>query len=296
LTAPATAAAAAAPEPAAVSESETGKREFAYSRSDFERVRALIHRRAGIALAPGKQDMVYSRLARRLRHHGLHSFAAYLDLLERDGGDEWEAFTNALTTNLTDFFREAHHFEALRDLLAAQPRSARLRIWSAAASTGEEPYSIAMTAVEQFGSFSLPVSVLATDIDTQVLNTAQRGVYPLERLEKLSEERRRRFFLRGTGANEGFCRVREELRRVVEFRPLNLLDAHWDVGGPFVAVFCRNVMIYFDKATQRSIIEKVLPLLAPGGLYFAGHSESFLHAADLLRSCGRTTYRRAGEA
>ncbi|MBL6749034.1 MAG: chemotaxis protein CheR [Nevskia sp.] len=286
--------AAAAPADAAAA--EAGRREFRYSRGDFERVRALIHRRAGIALAPGKQDMVYSRLVRRLRHHGLRSFAEYLDLLERDGGDEWEAFTNALTTNLTDFFREAHHFDALRGLLGAQPASARLQIWSAAASTGEEPYSIAMTAVEHFGGFHAPVAVLATDIDTQVLDTARRGVYPAERLAKLGDERRRRFFLRGTGPNEGYCRVRDELRRLVEFRPLNLLDARWDLRGPFAAVFCRNVMIYFDKATQRAIVEKILPLLAPGGLFFAGHSESFLHAADLLKSCGRTTYRRAGEA
>lgn len=267
-------------------------REFSYSKQDFERVRRLIYNRAGISLAPSKEDMVYGRLVRRLRQHGLSSFHQYLDLLERSDDAEWQAFTNALTTNLTAFFREPHHFDALRQLFSQLNRSP-LRLWSAASSTGEEPYSMAMTAVEHFGSMDAPVKILATDIDTQVLDTARQGVYPLERVEKLPPERLRRFFQRGTGQNEGYCRVVEGLRRMVEFRPLNLLDPQWDVRGPFDAIFCRNVMIYFDKATQYRILSRVMPLLADDGLFFAGHSESFFHATDLLQPCGRTVYRKA---
>ncbi|MDR3416702.1 MAG: CheR family methyltransferase [Nevskia sp.] len=267
-------------------------REFEYSRQDFERVRSLIRARAGISLAPGKEDMVYGRLARRLRQHGLSSFREYLDMLEHSDGTEWQAFTNALTTNLTAFFREPHHFDALRELFARLSPHRPLRVWSAAASTGEEPYSLAMTAVEHFGSFTPPVTILATDIDTNVLDTGSRGVYPLERLDKLSLERRRRFFLRGTGQNEGYCRVVEGLRRMIEFKPINLLDSQWHLREPFDAIFCRNVMIYFDKATQYSILSRMVPLLARDGLFFAGHSESFFHATDLLQSCGRTIYRR----
>ncbi|MDP3858376.1 MAG: CheR family methyltransferase [Stagnimonas sp.] len=272
-------------------------RQYAYAARDFERVRRLIHSRAGIALADSKQDMVYSRLVRRLRATGSESFQDYLDRLEQTGdAEEWQAFTNALTTNLTSFFRESHHFDSLAELLRARPRGERSLLWSAAASTGEEPYSIAMTAVEAYGSMTPPVIILATDIDTQVLATAERGIYPLERLEKLSAERKRRFFRRGTGANAGHCRVVDELRALIRFRPLNLLDAQWPIKGPFQAIFCRNVMIYFDKPTQLEIIGKLVPRLAPDGLLYAGHSESFFHAAHLIRPLGRTIYTATGSA
>lgn len=270
------------------------QRPYTYTDRDFERVRALIHQRAGIALADGKRDMVYSRLSRRLRALGQQRFGDYLDSLERDGGDEWQAFTNALTTNLTAFFRESHHFDILHSHLTAQAGAAMpLKIWCAAASTGEEPYSLAMTAVEAFGSLRPPVRILATDIDTQVLDHAERGVYAMERIETLSAERRRCYFRRGVGANDGYCRVIDELRALVSFRPLNLLDARWPLHGPFSAVFCRNVMIYFDKPTQYRILQKMVPLMAPDSLFFAGHSESFFHAGDLVKPCGRTVYQRA---
>jgi chemotaxis protein methyltransferase CheR len=272
------------------------EREFAYSKQDFDRVCRMIRVRAGIALAPGKEDMVYGRLARRLRARGLGSFGEYLDLLERSEDEEWEDFTNALTTNLTSFFREPHHFEALRELLATYPRGRSLRLWSAATSTGEEPYSMAMTVAEHYGRLDPPVKILATDIDTQVLDTARTGIYPLERVANMPPERLRRFFQRGSGANRGHCRVVEELRRMVEFRPLNLLEPQWELRGPFDAIFCRNVMIYFDKATQYRVLSRLMPLLASDGLFFAGHSESFFHATDLLLSCGRTIYRPAGRA
>ena len=265
-------------------------REFAYSKSDFERARELIRAHAGIALSPGKQDMVYGRLVRRVRQHGLGSIGEYLDFLEGSDESEWQAFVNALTTNLTSFFREPHHFDVLRQLLTRLSGRRPLRLWSAAASTGEEPYSMAMVAVEHFGGFNAPVRILATDIDTQVLDAARRGVYPMQRVEKLAPERLRRFFQRGAGPNEGLCRVVEELCHMVEFRPLNLLAPQWGLRGPFDAVFCRNVMIYFDKPTQYQILGRIMPLLARDGLFFAGHSESFFHAADLLQSRGRTVY------
>ena len=268
-------------------------REFAYTARDFERTSALIYQRAGIVLNDSKQDMVYSRLSRRLRELQLGSFRDYLDQLESNSdAEEWQSFTNALTTNLTAFFREPHHFDTLKQHLGRIAPKPRHLIWCSAASTGEEPYSLAMSVVEQYDSWTPPVAILATDIDTQVLATAEAGVYPLERIEKLSPERVKRFFQKGSGAQEGHCRVVEGLRKLIHFRPLNLLDASYGLKGPFDALFCRNVMIYFDKATQRQILGRMTPLLSADGLFFAGHSESLFHAADLLKSLGHTVYRR----
>jgi chemotaxis protein methyltransferase CheR len=275
-----------------MSATESNLREYAYTERDFERVRRLIYARAGIVLADTKQDMVYSRLARRLRARGIHRFSDYLDTLEREGGDEWQAFTNALTTNLTSFFREGHHFEMLRKHLELIKHRSQFKIWCAAASTGEEPYSLAMTLVEHFGSFNPPASILATDVDTNVLETGRRGIYPMDRIDQVSQERLKRFFLRGTGPNEGYCRVVDPLRNLIVFRPLNLLDPNWPMKEVYDAIFCRNVMIYFDKPTQLTILRKMMPLLAEDGLFFAGHSESFFHAADLIRPRGRTVYEK----
>ena len=267
-------------------------REFRFTAEDFERVRRLIHERAGIALSPVKQDMVYSRLARRLRANGDTTFAQYLARLEGGDGKEWETFINSLTTNLTSFFREAHHFEILLQQMKGCG-SRPFRIWCSAASTGEEPYSLAITACEAFGNLAPPVAIVASDIDTHVLATAARGVYPFERVEKLDPERLRQFFLRGAGEQEGYVRVRPELQKLVSFTRINLLDARWPLTGPFDALFCRNVMIYFDKPTQYGILKKFRPLLREDGRLYAGHSESFLHAADLFRSLGRTVYEAA---
>ncbi|MFA5914505.1 MAG: CheR family methyltransferase [Burkholderiales bacterium] len=270
------------------------RREFEFSAADFERIRKLIYGRAGISLSPSKQEMVYSRLGRRLRSLGLSDFKDYLALLEQGDAAEWEAFTNSLTTNLTAFFREEHHFPVLAELLRHHGGSGQIALWCSAASSGEEPYSMAMTAIEAFGTLKPPVRILATDIDTAVLDKAQQGVYAMERLEKMPQERIRRFFLRGQGQNAGKARVRDELRALIEFRQLNLLDASWQIRGPFHAIFCRNVMIYFDKPTQYEILRKFVPLLHTDGLLFAGHSESFHHAADLFRPRGKTIYELAG--
>jgi len=270
---------------------DEGEREFAFTSRDFDRVAALIHQRAGIVLNSSKEDMVYSRLARRLRELSLRTFKDYLDRLEKGQMEqEWEGFTNALTTNLTAFFREPHHFELLKKHFATLPNKPRHLIWCTAASTGEEPYSLAMAAIEHYRTLTPPVAILATDIDTNVLQTAQRGVYAMDRVEKLSNERLKQFFLRGSGDRAGYCKVIEPLQKLISWRPLNLLDARWGLKGPFDAVFCRNVMIYFDKPTQHQIIEKFVPLMAPHSLLFAGHSESFFHCTDLIRSRGQTVY------
>ena len=265
-------------------------REFGYTQKDFERVRRLIRERVGIALNESKQNMVYNRLVKRLRTLQLDSVADYLALLDDSEHAEWQHFVNALTTNLSHFFREEYHFPILVEHVKALGRTP-VRVWSAAASTGEEPYSIAISLCEAYGSLQPPASILATDIDTAVLEGAEKGVYPLEKVEQVSPERLKRYFLRGTGANSGYARVRAELAKLVEFRKLNLSDARWDVKGPFDAVFCRNVMIYFDKPTQYQVLERIARVLAPEGLLFAGHSESFLHAAELFKPVGKTVYR-----
>lgn len=267
-------------------------REFLFTDSDFERVRQLIYGHAGISLAPIKRDMVYGRLARRLRALDYERFADYLDLVEQADSGEWEFFVNALTTNLTSFFREAHHFELLAEHLRAFARPLPIRIWCAAASTGEEAYSLAMTACEVFKTLAPPVSIVATDIDTRVLEVARQGVYPLERVEQLSSERLRSFFQKGVGKQAGNARVRPELQKLVHFGRLNLLDRDYALDVPFDVIFCRNVMIYFDKATQYQILQRFVPLLHADGLLFAGHSESFMHASEFFRSLGRTVYER----
>lgn len=268
-------------------------RQFEFVERDFERVAGLIQARAGIHLSTHKRDMVYSRLTRRLRAGGFSRFRDYLDALEaRGSADEWQAFVNALTTNLTAFFREPHHFDTLTAHLSARGGSPAT-LWCCAASTGEEAWSMAIAACEAYGTLTPPVRILATDIDTHVLDVAARGIYPVERVAALDNERARTFFQRGSGPHAGKARVRPELAALVDFRPLNLLSDDYALRGGFAAAFCRNVMIYFDKPTQRTVLTRVLPLLEPGGLFFAGHSEIFTHAADLLVPCGRTTYRAA---
>lgn len=270
-------------------EKKQNDREFEFTANDFSRVRKLIYQHAGISLSEAKSDMVYSRIGRRLRTVGYDSFKGYLDNLESENNpDEWEAFTNALTTNLTSFFREEHHFPILAEHLVKLKTP--IRIWCSAASTGEEPYTIAMTACEAFGTMKPPVEIIATDIDTNVIATASRGVYPYERVSKLSDERRKNFFQKGAGAQEGSVRVRNELRSLITFSQLNLLDEQWALKEPFDAIFCRNVMIYFDKPTQSKILSHFVPLMKPHALLFAGHSENFLYVSNAFHLRGKTVY------
>jgi len=273
-------------------------REYVFTRADFERVRKHIYGRAGISLNDSKENMVYSRLSRRLRTLGMASFSAYLDRLETDSAfDACEAqhFVNALTTNLTAFFREPHHFPVLADFLRAHGNGNAAKIWCSAASTGEEPYSIAMTMTEALGP-NTGARLLATDIDTNVLATGSRGLYRLDAARQCGEERLKRFFLRGTGANEGMARVKPELPRMIQFAPLNLLEASWPALRAFAqtvdVIFCRNVMIYFDKPTQRQILDRFAQVLRPGGLLFIGHSENFTDQREHFALRGKTVYER----
>jgi len=259
------------------------------SDTHFRRISQLIDQRAGIVLADHKREMVYNRLVRRLRTLNIDDFGRYLALLEQDQNSaEWQAFINALTTNLTSFFREAHHFPILAD--HARKRSGSYSVWSTAASTGEEPYSIAMTLAETLGTGPGKFQVHASDIDTQVLEKAVAGVYRQEELRTLSQSQLQRFFLRGTGPHEGMVRVRSDLASMVNYSQLNLLANDWALPGPFDAIFCRNVMIYFGKETQEKILRRFVPLLKPGGVLFAGHSENFSQISKEFWLRGQTVY------
>ena len=251
----------------------------------------------GISLSDAKRQLVYGRLSRRLRALKLGSFGEYLELLERGVAAELEEFTNAITTNLTSFFREPHHFEylasdVLPQIVARDTGARRARIWCCAASTGEEPYSIAMVlreAQELLTGFDM--KVLATDLDSAVLATAAAGVYNAERLQSVSSARVSRFFQKGSGAHAGKFRAQDELRNLITFKQLNLMH-EWPVRGPFDAIFCRNVIIYFDKDTQRVLFERMAALQRPGDFLFLGHSESLYRVSDKYELVGRTIYRR----
>jgi chemotaxis protein methyltransferase CheR len=277
---------------AATADRTSPAQEFAFSQDDFDLVCELIHQQAGIHLSAGKKAMVYGRLSRRLRQTHHQAFTDYLQWLRSKPVThlEWQEFINCLTTNLTSFFREPYHFDELRRFLLSR-RGRVQRIWCAAASTGEEPYSIAMTVVEALGA-DAPVRILASDIDTDVLAAAQRGVYPVD-ARGLTPERLRCHFLRGTGSNQGFARVKPELTRLIDFREFNLMSRNWSLGEPFDIVFCRNVMIYFDAPTQRRVLSQLKQALASDGLLFVGHSENFVDARDLFRLLGKTIYQSA---
>ncbi len=266
-------------------------REFAWADADFDRVQKMIYKRAGISLHDGKHAMVYSRLSRRLRETGHQSFHEYLSWLESSDGPEWQEFINALTTNLTSFFRENHHFEVFADWLKSRSGSSPIRVWCSAASTGEEPYSIVMTALEALGP-RVNFQLTASDIDSKVLATAAKGIYRLEGVKGLDSERVHRFFLKGKGANGGMVRVKSELASMINFINVNLIKDDWPFREPFDAVFCRNVMIYFDAPTQRRVLEKIHRVMKPGSLLFVGHAENFSDSRDLFSLKGKTVYER----
>ena len=272
----------------------TGNAHFEFTDRDFQFVARFIGERAGIVLGEGKRELVYGRLIRRLRALGLRRFGDYCALLEDDAHEEVEHFINALTTNLTSFFREPHHFEHLAtNLLPAllrQRGDKRLRVWSAGCSTGEEPYSIAMVLAEVMPP-SWDWKVLATDLDSNVVRTAAAGIYGIERVKGMDRVRLRRFFQRGGGTREGLVRVRGELRERVRFRRLNLLEP-WPLRAPVDIIFCRNVVIYFDKPTQRSLFERYADQLVAEGHLFVGHSESLFKVCDRFRPLGGTIYQK----
>ncbi len=266
-------------------------REFIWSDQDFSRIKTLIYQRAGISLHDGKHAMVYSRISRRLRETDHESFKSYLDWLEHHDGAEWQEFINALTTNLTAFFREQHHFTILAERLKKMGSGSAPRIWCSAASTGEEPYSLAMTVLDTLGlgtNFTLQCS----DIDTKVLATAAAGIYKAENVKGLSADHLRKYFLKGKGGNSGYVRVKSELQKHMDFFTVNLIQDNWPFKEPFDVVFCRNVMIYFDASTQRRVLEKIHRNMKPGGLLFVGHAENFTDAKTLFALKGKTVYER----
>ena len=269
--------------------------EFVMSDEEFDRIAMRIRAMSGIVLKAHKRQMVYTRLARRLRALRLTSFTDYLDLLDRpEGAPELEAFSNALTTNLTSFFRESHHFDHLRREILV-PRLAegrrRIRVWSAGCSTGEEPYSIAISALGKGGPAAIPgvdLRILATDLDTTVLARAAGGRYPAARAQDVPAPLRAGAILHRSPEE---VEVAPALRAAVAFRRLNLLHV-WPFRGPFDAIFCRNVLIYFDSDTKAELVRRFADLLDAGGALYLGHSESLLGEHPLLRSEGRTIYRR----
>ncbi len=266
-------------------------REFAFTREDFEWIRQKVTRETGIQLNPSKDQMVYARLARRLRARGLKDFASYRKLLDNDDGEEMGLFVNALTTNLTAFFREAHHFDHLAEVLEAH-RGHDITIWSAGCSSGEEPYSIAMTVMDTLGEEDAAgVRIMATDLDSSVIAHGEFGIYEEARVAGLDRSLLKRHFLKGKGRNLGKVRVKPQLRAMVEFQTLNLLH-DWPFDEPFDIVFCRNTVIYFDKTTQARLFERLFAQTTPGAWLYIGHSESLWKVTERFVSHGRTVYRR----
>ncbi|MTB67815.1 chemotaxis protein-glutamate O-methyltransferase [Providencia sp. wls1943] len=257
---------------------------------EFGRVCRFIHKKSGIVLTMNKKNMVYNRLLKRLRDCNIDNFSDYLLMLEREPlNAEWQAFINALTTNLTAFFREPHHFATLTDFLKSR-RNSNINIWCSASSTGEEPYSIAMTVSDVLGANAINAKVVASDIDTEVLEKAKQGIYRIEELKTLTALQRQRYFMKGVGEYEGFARVKPALSNMIEFRYLNLTEGDWQLQHRFDAIFCRNVMIYFDKEMQIKLLERFAPLLKPDGLLFIGHSENISQLTKQFVINGQTVY------
>ncbi|VAX03918.1 Chemotaxis protein methyltransferase CheR [hydrothermal vent metagenome] len=272
-----------------------GEREFVFTDGDFEFIRQLVAEKTGIVLNDAKRNLVYSRLSRRLRQLGQEHFSDYCNLLKAGDDGELVNFTNAITTNLTSFFRENHHFDYLRDTLLPElmqdKADRRLRCWSAGCSTGEEPYSIAMVLRETLPEKGWDVRLLATDLDSDVVAKAQCGIYTQERVNGISPKRLRRWFLRGKADNDGMVQVRPPLRELIAFRQLNLMQ-EWPISGPLDFIFCRNVVIYFDKPTQKVLFDRYAELLPVGGHLFIGHSESLFKVSDRFKLIGKTIYRK----
>ena len=271
---------------------------FSFTDADFTRLRSLVKGLTGISLSDQKRELVYGRLTRRLRALGFTSFKDYCDYLEENQASELEHFTNAITTNLTSFFRENHHFEMLTDgpvkdwLHKRLCMNGKLRIWSAGSSTGEEAYSIAMTLAETIPDvFNKNVKILATDLDTNVVATGRGGVYPENRIESLDRDRKSKWFSRGSGELNGMVKVSDKLRDMVTFNQLNLMG-DWPMRGQFDVIFCRNVVIYFDKPTQGTLFNRYADQLCDDGVLFIGHSETMADVCDRFELVAKTMYRK----
>jgi chemotaxis protein methyltransferase CheR len=270
---------------------------------EFSLFREMIYKEAGIALGSGKQQLVESRLTKRLRNHNLTSFTQYYKYLNEDdrNGEERLKMINALTTNKTDFFREQHHFDYLKSTVfpmleqkARETGERKIRIWSAACSTGEEPYTLAMTVLDHFGPTSFhgwDIRILASDVDTDVLKHAQKGVYAADRVSDVPRDILKRHFLKPSKDPEAPVQVRPELQELITFRRINFIEPQWPINTYFDIIFCRNVMIYFDEATQDRLLSRFADQLVPRGHLFIGHSESILRLDQIYTSLGTTIYR-----
>ena len=280
-----------------MSDSDTRVREFQFTDGDFQALRSMVKEMTGINLAESKRELVYGRVSRRLRALGLASFGAYRELLESGDGSELVAFCNALTTNLTSFFRESHHFDYLRDQFLVPRREAgqrgeRIRIWSSACSSGEEPYSIAMVVAETIPDWQRwDIKILATDLDSDILARAQRGSYNAERVKGMDPKRMSRFFTEVRNGSETAYQVVPELAKLITFKQINLMH-DLPMPGPLDVIFCRNVVIYFDKDTQRGLFSRISKLQRPGDLLMLGHSETLFKVSDDYSLIGKTIYRR----
>lgn len=268
-------------------------REFPMSKENFCVIQKVAYDLTGIQLGEHKKNMVYSRLSRRLRSLDLKTFDPYCDILKCRDHPELGDFINAITTNLTSFFRENHHFEYLKntvlpELIRKHQKDKRIRIWSAGCSVGEEPYSIAMVVREKVHP-SWDVKLLATDLDTNVVAHGKAGVYESDRIESVSDERKKKWF--SCSSDGGSVKVKPSLQELITFKSLNLLEK-WPIKGPFDVIFCRNVVIYFDKETQKKLFDRYADLLAPGGYLFIGHSESLHRVSDRFKSLGKTMYQK----
>lgn len=269
---------------------------FKLSDTDFNSLRQLVTEHTGISLSEKKSELVYGRISKRLRALGLNCFGEYCDLLKSNPGEELEHFSNAITTNLTAFFREAHHFEYLAQqvvplLMERYSKTRRLRIWSAGCSTGEEAYSIAITLREAIPNIdNLDIRILASDLDTNVVQAGESGIYQEKRIEGLSDERRQRWFQRGRGKQSNMVRIVPELRNMIAFKQLNLMK-DWPMKGLFDVIFCRNVVIYFDKPTQRILFERFDRVMHPKSHLFIGHSETLSNINESFKLIDKTIYR-----
>lgn len=270
------------------------EREFEFTAQHFNKVRNDLYDYAGIVLADHKQDMAYNRLVRRLRALKLENFEQYFNYIQ-ENPKEFQQFINALTTNLSAFFRERHHFDFIADDVLPEMRQGgtrKLRIWSAGCSHGEEAYSLAMTIVDNLPELEqYDVKILATDIDSAVLDRAKRGVYDTESVNKMDKQCLRRHFLKGVGTRGGQVQVRREVQKLIHFKYLNLMN-EWPMQGDFDAIFCRNVMIYFNRDTQQRLLDKMADLIRPGGYLFVGHSEALARYNTRFKLIGKTIYQK----
>jgi chemotaxis protein methyltransferase CheR len=270
-------------------------REFRFTVDDFNFLRKLSNQHSGIQVPDERFDMFYSRLSKRVRKLGLNDFKEYCQYLKDYPDHEFTEFINSITTNLTAFFREMHHFDYLRDVvipevLKRNKNTKQIRVWSAGCSTGEEPYTLAMTLLDNVPP-DWDIKVLATDLDTNVLQTAMDGVYSEERVTDLSEQILKHWFMRGKGAQDGLVRVRPQLQKIIQFKKLNLMQ-DWPMKCQFDFIFCRNVLIYFDRDTKALLASKYAKMLASRSWLFIGHSESLNQLSNEFDLVATTTYKK----